>query len=116
VEKTKTNIIDSFANHPFLNQTEKKLLENLAYLNPRFANYWGREDLQIGQVIRTYFRLENKISSKEELEEKLISHEMFTTKDNIKVGETIDQTAYGKMYFLSSKEPCSKLAVYFINP
>jgi hypothetical protein len=116
VKKEKTNVIDSFANHPFLNQTEKKLLENLACLNQQFANYWGHEDLQIGQVIRTYFHLGKKVSSKEELEEKLIAHEIFTKKDNIKVSETIYLRPFGKMYFLSSKEPCSKLAVYFINP
>jgi hypothetical protein len=116
MEIRRTNIIYSIADHPDLNKDEKNLVEKLSYLNPEIAGYWGRDEFRTNQVMRAYFRLEKRIKSKEELEEKLITERIIDRDDPIRLDETISQTKYGKMYFLASKEAGSKLAIYFINP
>ena len=114
MEKIRTNVIYALAKYPHLDNEEKELVERLSYLNPKIADYLGHENIQTDQILRAHFKLGSKIKSKEELEEKLISECILTKDNSITVQETIKQTEYGKMYFLSSK--ASKFAVYFINP
>ena len=116
MEKRKTNLADSFIEHPDLYDNERKLMHNLSYLDPKIAEYMGRDEFRRDQVMGAYFRLENKINSKKELEEKLRLENIISDELEVKIEETIKNTEFGKMYFLTSKDLGSKLAVYFINP
>jgi hypothetical protein len=115
MNKRKTNLVDMFAEHPSLNQDERELLKNLAYLDPRIM-YHGHDEFRKGQVMRIYFAIGKSanIKSKEELEKKLVSDSIISKNGNIKLNKTIKNTKYGEMYFLHSKE-VGPLAIYFIK-
>lgn len=116
MEKIRVNLVNSLVNHPRFNKRERDLGERLSFLNPNIAEYVCKAELMENNPTRIYFKLKEKVNSKEEFEKKFISEKIIEKNGEIKVGETLELLPYGKFYFLSHKEIGSELVIYFTNP
>lgn len=114
--KIRSNLVNSLVNRSRFNDSERDLAERLSFLNPNIAEYACQAELMENNPTRIYFRLKEKINSKEEFEKKFISEKIINKDEDIIVGETLELIPYGKLFFLSHKNPRSELVVYFTSP